>query len=94
MPDQPMTTADHRGQLRQLLAHAGSYAQALDDIGQADPRREADVISQISVWHNQLGTALLRIMTTGSAGEPISVWEWCARTFEPAAEPAAGAARP
>ena len=76
-------TDDHRGRLRALLVQAGEYAAALDQIAEGNPRREADVISQISVWHDQLSTALVGIVTSDSQGDRISVWEWCARAFEP-----------
>jgi hypothetical protein len=77
-------TEDHRGQLRALLVQAGEFVAALDQIAQGNPRREADVISQIAAWHHQLGTALAGIITSDSQGDRISVWEWCARAFEPA----------
>ena len=70
-------TDDHRARLRELLAHAGSYAQALDDIAHDNPRREADVMRQLAAWHARVGALLPKDKP------PATPYELAARQFDP-----------
>ena len=74
MPNPADPTADdHRTQLRALLAQAGDYAAALDEIARDDPRRLLDVARQMVHWHAQLATVLLGIVGTPEADRGVTV---------------------
>jgi hypothetical protein len=96
------TVGDHRTQLRSLLAQAASFAAALDDIARDDPRRLPDVARQMVTWHAHLAAVLVGIVGTPQAelgvtlaqavstvAEPVSMWEYAARLFDPPGDPVA-----
>ena len=74
MPDPANPPADdHRTQLRALLAQAGDYAAALDEIARDDPRRLLDVARQMVTWHAQLATVLLALVGTPEADRGVMI---------------------
>ena len=90
MPDQTPAADGHRGRLRSLLAQAGSYAAALDEIAQDDPRREANVVRQLRAWRRQLGATLDNFGATPRDEPILSPYEWAARQFDPAYQDSPG----
>jgi hypothetical protein len=86
MPNPASPTADdHRTQLRALLAQAGEYAAALDEIAHDDPRRLPDVARQLVHWHGQLAAVLFGIVGTPGADRGVTVADALTAVAEAAA---------
>jgi len=78
---------DYRTQLRTLLAQAGDYAAALDQIVRDDPRRLLDVARQMTTWHAQLATVLLGIVGAPLAERGVTLADALTITAEAASQP-------
>lgn len=81
------TADDYRTQLRALLAQAGEYAAALDEIARDDPRRLLDVARQMTTWHAHLAAILFRIVGAPLAEHGMTLADALTLTAEAASHP-------